>query len=122
MSQTITIHFIAARAYETGAAGTKDPQNCVSLTVKTGKTVMEAATANDVAGIAADCGGSMTCATCHVIVSDEFVKLLPPPDSEELGMLAFTAAPREANSRLSCQLKLTAELDGLTLRLPANQY
>ena len=83
---------------------------------------MEAATANDVPGIAADCGGSMTCATCHVIVTDEFVHLLPPPDADELDMLPFTAAPREPNSRLSCQIKLTTELDGLTLRLPANQY
>ena len=122
MSQTITIHFIAARARETAAASTKDTQNNLSVIAKTGKTVMEAATANDVAGIAADCGGSMTCATCHVIVSNEFVHLLPPPDADELAMLAFTAAPREPNSRLSCQIKLTTELDGLTLELPASQY
>ena len=122
MSQTITIYFIAARARETSAVGTKDLKNSVSVIAKTGKTVMQVATANNVAGIAADCGGLMTCATCHVIVSDEFVQLLPPPDAGEVAMLAFTAAPREANSRLSCQIKLTAELDGLTLRLPANQY
>lgn len=122
MSQTITIHFIAAGARILGATGTKDTQNSLFFTAKVGKTVMEVAVANNVEGIAADCGGSMTCATCHVIVSDEFVDLLPPPDEEELAMLAFVAAPREAHSRLSCQIKLTAALDGLTLRLPPNQY
>ena len=122
MSQTITIYFIAARARETCAIGTNDLRNSVSVIAKTGKTVMQVATANNVAGIAADCGGLMTCATCHVIVGDDFVQLLPPPNAGEVAMLAFTAAPREANSRLSCQIKLTAELDGLTLLLPANQY
>ena len=122
MSQTITIHFIAARAREMGATGTKDAENSRSITAKVGKSVMDAATANNVDGIAADCGGLMTCATCHVIVCDEFAGALPLPDAEEFAMLAFTAAPREPNSRLSCQLVLTPALDGLTLRLPLSQY
>lgn len=83
---------------------------------------MEAATANGIDGIAADCGGLLTCATCHVIVMNEFAALLPPPDGEELTMLAFTAVPLEPGSRLSCQIKLTAALDGLTVKLPASQY
>jgi ferredoxin, 2Fe-2S len=89
---------------------------------KTGKTLMEAATASGVDGIAADCGGLMTCATCHVIVMDKFAPLLPPPDDEELAMLAVTASPSEPHSRLGCQIKRTAALDGLAVRLPASQY
>ena len=83
---------------------------------------MEAATSNGIDGIAADCGGLLTCATCHVIVMDEFASLLPQPGGEELAMLAYTAAPREPGSRLSCQIKLNAALDGLTVRLPLTQY
>ena len=83
---------------------------------------MQAAVASGVDGIAADCGGLMTCATCHVIVTEEFIALLPPPDAEEQAMLAFTASPKEAHSRLSCQITLTAALDGLRVRLPASQY
>ena len=119
MSPSITINFIAARAQKTGAKGTFDT---IKTTGKVGKSLMEAATKNGIDGIAADCGGLMTCATCHVIVTDEFASLLPPPDDEELAMLVFTAVPREPNSRLSCQIKLTAALDGLTVVLPANQY
>src|SRR5207245_5975058 len=83
-----------------------------------GKSLMETAVAGGIAGIAADCGGLLTCATCHVHVhvQEPFAShsaQLPPPDAEELAMLAFTAAPRLANSRLSCQIKLTAALDGL---------
>lgn len=122
MTPIVTIIFIAAGAHKLGSRGLNDAQNSIFVTAKAGKSVMDAATANDVAGIAADCGGSMTCATCHVIVSDEFAGLLPPPTDDELAMLAFTAAPRQTNSRLSCQIKVTAALDGLTLLLPPNQY
>jgi ferredoxin, 2Fe-2S len=87
-----------------------------------GKSLMDSATKNGIDGIAADCGGLMTCATCHVIVNEEFASLLPPPNDEELAMLAFTAVPREPNSRLSCQIKLTAALDGLSVRLASSQY
>ena len=83
---------------------------------------MEAAVAGGIDGIAADCGGLMTCATCHVFVQEPFASTLQMPDSEELGMLAFTAVPARANSRLSCQITLTAALDGLTVELPATQY
>ena len=82
---------------------------------------MEAAVAAGIDGIAADCGGLLTCATCHVHVAPAFLPLLTPPDSEELAMLSFTAEPALPNSRLSCQIKLTAELDGLTLELPTSQ-
>ena len=119
MQSTITIKFIAAGAHKMGATGTLRSE---SITAKIGKSLMDAATANGIDGIAADCGGLLTCATCHVIVMDEYAALLPPPDDDELAMLAFTAAPRQMHSRLSCQIKLTAALDGLTLLLPPNQY
>ena len=89
---------------------------------KPGKSLMEAAVAAGVDGIAADCGGLLTCATCHVHVQEPYASSLPPPDGEELGMLEFTAAPRSATSRLSCQITLTPALDGLTVELPATQY
>lgn len=87
-----------------------------------GTSVMWAAVENGVEGIAADCGGTLTCATCHVIVPDEWGARLPPPGSDEQAMLDMTAAPRQPGSRLSCQLVVTPELHGLTLRLPATQY
>ena len=83
---------------------------------------MEIAVAGGVDGIAADCGGLLTCATCHVFVSEAFAAQIPPPDAEELSMLAFTGVAHKPNSRLSCQIKLTAALDGLTVELPATQY
>ena len=75
-----------------------------------------------VGGIAADCGGLLTCATCHVMVHPPFSGQLPPPDGEELAMLAFTATAATPASRLSCQIYLTSALDGLTVELPASQY
>ena len=83
---------------------------------------MRAAVDNGVEGIVADCGGTMSCATCHVIVPPEWATRLPPPGPDEEAMLAMTAAPREAGSRLSCQLVVSAPLHGLTLRLPATQF
>ena len=93
-----------------------------SLDAKIGKTLMEVATAKNVQGIAADCGGLMTCATCHVFVEEPFASLLGRSDAEELSMLAFTATPRQPNSRLSCQITLNADLNGLHVKLPATQY
>lgn len=110
MSQKITINFIAS-----------DGQS-VSATGKIGSSLMEIAVSVGINGIAADCGGLLTCATCHVFVSDAFAAQTSPPDAEELSMLAFTGVPRKPNSRLSCQIKLTAELDGLAVELPAAQY
>lgn len=83
---------------------------------------MEVAVAAGVSGVAADCGGLLTCATCHVMVQPPFASLLPPPDSDEQAMLPFTAVTATPASRLSCQIHLTAALDGLTVELPASQY
>jgi 2Fe-2S ferredoxin len=85
--------------------------------VAIGQSLMLAATANDLNGIVGDCGGVMSCATCHVIVDDAFTALLPPPVDTEHQMLDYTAAPREAGSRLSCQIVMTDALDGIAVRI-----
>ena len=92
-----------------------------TLEGKPGKSLMEVAVAANAAGIDAECGGLLTCATCHVYVREPFAARLPPASSDELGMLEFTASPRQENSRLSCQIRLSPELDGLTVDLPATQ-
>ncbi|MDJ0895769.1 MAG: 2Fe-2S iron-sulfur cluster-binding protein [Alphaproteobacteria bacterium] len=89
--------------------------------VDEGLTVMEGAIRHDIEGIEAECGGSCMCATCHVYVAEAFADLLPLPDESELEMLEDTAAERRLNSRLSCQIEVTAELDGLVVRLPETQ-
>ena len=86
-----------------------------------GVSVMQAATGAGVPGILAECGGSCMCATCHVMVDDAWIAKLPAPLPNELEMLECTACPRTAGSRLSCQIKLTAELHGLVVRLPEYQ-
>ena len=106
----ITIHFIAPE----GAATT--------LECRTGQSLMQAAVAANLKGIDADCGGLLTCGTCHVYVREPHASQLPAAGADELEMLGFTAAPRQANSRLSCQLQLTDALDGLTVDLPARQH
>ena len=93
-----------------------------SVAARPGQTLMRAATDAGITGIVADCGGTCSCATCHVIVETAWLALLPPPGLEEAAMLEMTAAPREPGSRLSCQIVLDVGLDGLVLRLPANQY
>ncbi len=110
----ITVRFVSA-----GIDGEGTVQ---SVPAKAGQSVMQAAVAAGVQGIAADCGGMLTCATCHVFVDAAWRDRLVPPDADEQSMLDFTATPREANSRLSCQLVLTEALDGLTVKLPASQY
>ncbi len=93
-----------------------------SFGARTGRSLMRAAVAAGVDGIAADCGGCLTCATCHVIVDAEWAARLPPPNADETAMLEMTAVPREATSRLSCQIELSAALDGFSARLPERQY
>lgn len=92
------------------------------LQAPAGQSLMQAAMKAGVDGIAADCGGLLTCATCHVYVSEPWASQLPPADADETGMLEFVAAPRQPGSRLSCQILMTEALDGLTVQLPARQY
>ena len=85
-----------------------------------GTTVMEAAVDNDVAGIVAECGGACSCATCHVYVDPSWTDKLPPRDGQEDGMLDCVL-DRRANSRLSCQIVLKNDLDGLVVRVADEQ-
>lgn len=91
------------------------------VTASAGDTVMSAATRNDVPGIEALCGGCCSCATCHVYVDDAWADRLPPLSPDENDLLDGTAAERLPNSRLSCQLTMTAALDGLVVRVPQEQ-
>ena len=86
-----------------------------------GFSLMEVAVQNGVDGIDADCGGALTCATCHVYVDEQWIHRLPPIESGEAEMLEFAIEPR-ANSRLSCQIKLSAMLDGLVVEIPESQH
>ena len=89
--------------------------------IPVGWSVMEGAIQNDVEGITAECGGGCACATCHVFVSAEWIDRLPPRSEIEDDMLECTAADRRERSRLGCQIKMAAELDGLVVELPDRQ-
>jgi 2Fe-2S ferredoxin len=86
-----------------------------------GLSVMQAAVNNGVQGIVAECGGACSCATCHVHVDAEWFAKLPEPEDMEREMLEFVIDPSDT-SRLSCQIKITDELDGLVVHTPASQY
>ena len=89
--------------------------------VPTGWTVMEGAVKNLIPGIDADCGGACACATCQVYVAPGWEQKLPPKSDMEETMLDF-AQELEPNSRLSCQIKVTPELDGLVVKTPKSQH
>ena len=90
------------------------------IDAESGSTVMENAVKNGVPGIEAECGGACACATCHVYVDDAFAEMVGPPGDMEQSMLEFTDEMRP-NSRLSCQVKVADELDGLRVVIPDNQ-
>jgi 2Fe-2S ferredoxin len=89
--------------------------------VQSGLSIMEGAVKNMVPGIDADCGGACACATCHVYVDDAFLKKTGEKDAMEESMLDF-AEDVKPESRLSCQIEVTDELDGLIVRLPVSQH
>ncbi len=89
--------------------------------VAEGLTVMEGAVKNNINGIDADCGGACACSTCHVYVHPDWVAKLPAKEDMEIDMLDFAFEPDEERSRLTCQLKVTAELDGLIVQMPEKQ-
>lgn len=89
--------------------------------VPTGHSVMEGAVNNNIPGIVAECGGTCSCATCHVYVDPAWLEKLTPPDLQEEGMLDCAIERRE-NSRLSCQIQVSDELDGLIVTTPEAQY
>ncbi len=93
-----------------------------TITAKPGTSLMKAALAGGIEGIAADCGGTLTCATCHVMVRGPWLSQLPTAKEDERGMLEFAACRPQANSRLACQIELTPALNGMQVDLPQSQY
>jgi ferredoxin, 2Fe-2S len=91
------------------------------VTAEAGLTVMEAAKINSIAGVDAECGGACACATCHVYVDAAWKAKAGKPASMEEDMLDF-AFDVQDTSRLACQIKVTAELDGIIVRVPAKQF
>src|SRR5262245_17739152 len=91
------------------------------LEIAEGMSVMEGAVKNGVPGIDADCGGACACATCHVYVDDAWVEKTGSPSSMEQSMLDFANDVTD-NSRLSCQIKVTKDVDGLVVRIPSSQH
>ena len=94
--------------------------NTHTIDVQNGLTVMEGAIQNDIPGIDADCGGGMSCATCHVYVNDEWLDKLSEKEDGEEDMLDMAFEPKK-NSRLSCQLIVSDTLDGMVVNIPSKQ-
>jgi ferredoxin, 2Fe-2S len=90
--------------------------------VPNGESVMQGAVNNMIKGVIAECGGGLACATCHCYVDDAWRNQVGEPSQMEAEMLESTASERKASSRLSCQITVTAELDGLVVRLPETQF
>ena len=92
-----------------------------TVEVDNGTTVMNAAMDNLISGIDADCGGECSCATCHVLVNEDWMSKVGTANEQEELMLDLNP-DRQANSRLSCQINMSDELDGLVVQLPEFQY
>ncbi len=91
--------------------------------VSEGMSLMEIARANGVKGIFGDCGGGCSCATCHVYVDADWLKKVGAPDEIEFSMLDMVADVQQANSRLSCQIKMSPDLDGIKVTVaPSSGY
>ena len=91
-----------------------------TIEVQNGLTVMEGAVQNDIPGIDADCGGAMACSTCHVYVEENWFNKIPKAEDAEVDMIDMAYEPKK-NSRLSCQLIVSDEIDGLIVNLPEKQ-
>jgi len=91
-----------------------------TIEVENGLSIMEGAIQNDIPGIDADCGGSMACATCHVYVEEKWLNILPKAEEAEVDMIDMAYEPKK-NSRLSCQLIVSDELEGLIVTTPPKQ-
>ena len=94
--------------------------NSKTIDVENGLTVMEGAVQNNIPGIDADCGGGMACATCHVYVKDSWFNKIPKAEDAEQDMIDMAYKPNK-NSRLSCQIVVSDEIDGLTVTTPEKQ-
>ena len=93
----------------------------IDVEVAEGTSLMKAAVVQGIDGIVEDCGGAASCATCHVMVDPSFLALLPAVSDNEDQMLDCTAAERRPNSRLSCQIVMSAALDGIVVTIPDRQ-
>jgi ferredoxin, 2Fe-2S len=91
------------------------------LEVAIDNNLMMAAVFDGVSGIDGMCGGCLACATCHVYIDDAWVQKLPTMGEDEDTLLSQVASPRKPTSRLSCQLQMTAELDGIIVHMPNAQ-
>ena len=100
--------------YKDSSGGSK------TIDVENGLTVMEGAIQNEIPGIDADCGGSMACATCHVYVEEKWLNKLPKAEDAEVDMIDMAFEPKK-NSRLSCQIIVGDELEGLVVTTPEKQ-
>ena len=89
-----------------------------SVNLPDGWSLMQGATANGVDGILGECGGSCACATCHCYVAEDFLAKVLPASDTELAMLDNVASERRPNSRLACQIKASADLEGMVVHLP----
>lgn len=89
--------------------------------VDEGESLMQAAITNDINGIVGECGGSMMCATCHCYIDDAWLEAAGPRNDGEEDMLESATSEVRPQSRLSCQVKMSAELDGIVVRLPETQ-
>ena len=99
----------------------KDYQgNSKTIEVEKGLSVMEGAIQNDIPGIDADCGGAMACSTCHVYVEENWFNKLTKSEDAEVDMIDMAYEPKK-NSRLSCQIIVSDELDGLEIATPEKQ-
>ncbi len=99
----------------------KDYQgNSKTIEVDNGLSIMEGAIQNEIPGIDADCGGGMACATCHVYVEESWFNKLPKAEESEIDMIDMAYEPKK-NSRLSCQIIVSNELDGLEITTPEKQ-
>tara|TARA_B100000941_G_C28365624_1_gene479355 strand:- start:390 stop:710 length:321 start_codon:yes stop_codon:yes gene_type:complete len=94
--------------------------NSKTIEVENGLSVMEGAIQKEIPGIDADCGGSMACATCHVYVEEQWLSKLSKAEDAEVDMIDMAHEPKK-NSRLSCQLIVSDELDGLIVTTPSKQ-
>ena len=92
-----------------------------TVEVPVGLTIMEGARDNNLPGIEADCGGACACSTCHVCVDESWVSKLPAIDDIEKDMLDFAYEPDDTTSRLTCQIQVTEDLEGLVVRMPEKQ-
>ena len=90
------------------------------VSINDGISVMEGAVNAGIDGIDADCGGQLSCATCHVYLGEAWIGRVPGPTEEEDALLEF-AAERQPNSRLCCQIVVQSDLDGLEIRIPSHQ-